>query len=87
MITMTEPWTAIEVTGTVDEHHQLRLDQALPIAGPTRVRVIVLYPLDEEWDEREWLHAAARNPAFSHLKEAAEDLYTTSDGEPFRDEV
>lgn len=43
--------TAIEVTGTVDEHQQLLLDHALPIAGPGRVRVIVLYPLADEWDE------------------------------------
>jgi len=84
---MADPLTAIEVTGTVDEHHQLRLDQALPIAGPTRVRVIVLYPLDEKWDEKEWLRAATRSPAFSHLKEAAEDIYTINDGEPFRDEM
>jgi hypothetical protein len=33
------------------------------------VRVIVLYPLDSEWDEAEWLQAAARNPAFSFLKD------------------
>ena len=34
--------TAIEMTGTVDENHQLKLDGLLPIAGPKRVRVIVL---------------------------------------------
>ena len=36
--------TAIEMTGTVDENHQLKLDGELPIAGPKRVRVIVLSP-------------------------------------------
>lgn len=36
--------TAIEMTGTVDENHQLQLDGILPIAGPKRVRVIVLSP-------------------------------------------
>jgi len=35
---------AIESTGIVDEHHQLRLDEPVPIAGPSRVRVIILVP-------------------------------------------
>ena len=33
---------AIETTGTVDEQRQLHLDEPLPIAGPSRVRVIIL---------------------------------------------
>jgi hypothetical protein len=81
--------TAIEVTGSVDENHQLRLDQRLPIAGPKRVRVIVLYPLDEEpdeLDETEWLRAAANNPAFQFLHEASEDIYSLADGKPLHDE-
>jgi hypothetical protein len=79
--------TAIEVTGTVDEHHQLQLDTILPIPGPRRVRVIVLYPLTDEWDETEWLQAAARNPAFAFLSDPEEDIYSLADGKPFHDEV
>jgi hypothetical protein len=41
----------------------------------------------EEWDEREWLQTAARNPAFQYLKDASEDIYATTDGAPFRDQV
>jgi hypothetical protein len=78
---------AVEMTGTVDEHHQLRLDGALPIPSPTRVRVIVLYPLTDEWNETEWMQAAARNPTFEYLKEAAEDVYTVTDGKPFHDKA
>ncbi|MEA2693813.1 MAG: hypothetical protein QOJ16_3200, partial [Acidobacteriota bacterium] len=55
--------TAIETTGMVDEQHRLRLDEILPLAGPMRVRVIVLYPLPEEQEEpgeEEWLRAMAR---------------------------
>ena len=84
---MESTMTAIEMTGTVDEHHRLQLDGVLPISGPRRVRVIVLYPLSEEWDETEWLQAAARNPAFAVLREPEEDIYTIDDGEPFHDEV
>jgi len=79
--------SAIEMTGTVDKDRQLRLDGSLPISGPMRVRVIVLYPLSAEWDEIEWLQAAARNPAFDFLKDPEEDLYSLADGEPFDDKV
>ena len=34
--------TAIELTGTVDERHELHADGVLPIQGRARVRVIVL---------------------------------------------
>jgi hypothetical protein len=79
--------TAIELTGTIDEHRQLQLDGVLPIIGPKRVRVIVLYPLDEEWDETEWLRAAVRNPAFTDLSDPAEDIYSIADGKLFYDEA
>jgi hypothetical protein len=77
---------AIETTGTIDIQHQLVLDGALPIAGPTRVRVIILLPEDSDISETEWLQAAATNPAFDFLKDPEEDIYTLSDGRPFYDE-
>lgn len=79
---METPLTAIEMTGTVDEHRRLSLDGELPISGPARVRVLVLYPLADEWDEGEWRAAAARNPAFAHLHDPAEDIYSVEDGKP-----
>ena len=79
--------TAIEVTGQVDEERRLQLDDLLPIAGPRRVRVIVLYSAEDDIDEMEWLSAAANNPAFSFLNDAAEDIYSVTDGVPFRDEI
>jgi len=77
--------TAIETTGMVDEQHRLRLDTDLPVPGPMRVRVIVLYPLVEA-EEEEWLRAAARNPAFEDLAAPEEDLYSLEDWEPFLDQ-
>ncbi len=79
--------TAIELTGTVDQHQQLQLDATLPIHGPKRVRVIVLYSSADEWDEGEWLRAAARNPAFEELSDPAEDIYSLADGQPFNAEA
>ncbi len=79
--------TAVEMTGTVDEHSQLKLDGTLPFSGPKRVRVIVLSTLDDEIDEISWLRAASQNPAFTFLSDPAEDIYSVMDGEPFNDEV
>jgi hypothetical protein len=80
---MESTMTAIETTGTIDKHRQLRLDDSLPVPGPMRVRVIVLYPFNGEWDEAEWLQAAARNPAFAFLSDPEEDVYSPVDGKPF----
>jgi len=77
---------AIERTGIIDAGHQIVLDEPLPIAQATRVRVIVLFPDDTEIDESEWLRAAATNPAFEFLKDPAEDIYTIEDGKPFHDQ-
>jgi len=78
--------TAIEMTGTIDENHQLKLDGVLPFAGPKRVRVIVLSPpteITDELSETEWLKASLNNPAFEYLRDPEEDIYTISDGKPF----
>jgi len=83
---MENPMTAIEMTGTGDENHQLQLDGILPFAGPKRVRVIVLSPLTEIADELsdvEWLKASLNNPAFEYLRDPEEDIYTIKDGKPF----
>jgi hypothetical protein len=77
---------AFETTGTVDEERRLVLDEPLPIPGNSRVRVIILLHDDEEPGEREWLRAAAANPAFDFLNDAGEDIYQPTDGKPFHDE-
>lgn len=82
--------TALEMTGIVDEHHQLRLDGELPLTGPLPVKVILLYSElveDEKLEEEEWLRAAARNPAFADLADPEEDIYSPLDGVPFCDQV
>jgi hypothetical protein len=78
---------AIETTATVDERGHLQLDEPIPSDGPRRVRVIVLLPDDRTDDvpEHEWIAAAARNPAFDFLTDPREDVYSASDGQPFRD--
>jgi hypothetical protein len=85
MMAMEAAMTAIETTGVIDEDCRLKLDEALPVNGPMRVRVIVLYPLVDEIGEADWLRAAAGNPAFQGLEAPEEDIYTLEDGKPFRD--
>jgi hypothetical protein len=80
------PLKAIEVEGTIDEQRRLQLDEPLPIVGPGRVRVIILIPDETDIEEKEWLQAAAINPAFDFLKEPEEDIYTLADGKPFDDQ-
>jgi hypothetical protein len=76
---------AIETSGIIDAQCQLVLDDPLPIAGPRRVRVIILLPGEDDIDEAEWLQAAAANSAFDFLKDPSEDIYTIDDGKPFHD--
>jgi|LGVE01.1.fsa_nt_gb hypothetical protein len=83
MIKREDALKAIEVMGTVDEKSQLHIDEPLPITGPSHVRIIVLFSGEKEMDEREWLQAAAANPAFEFLKNPAEDIYKATDGKPF----
>jgi hypothetical protein len=67
---------AIETTGTVDAHHRLLLDETLPIRGPKKVRVIILFPEQDDIDESQWLQAASGNPSFDFLKDPEEDIYS-----------
>ena len=75
---------AIETTGIVEQQNRLVLDETLPIADESRVRVIILFP-ENDIDEKDWLHAASINPAFDFLKDKEEDIYTQADGKPFHD--
>ena len=74
---------AIDTTGRIDEHGNLRLDKDLPVESQGPVRVIILFPESDELTEEEWLRAAASNPVFDFLKDPAQDIYTLEDGEPF----
>lgn len=76
---------AIEAVARINKERRLVVEQQLPVSGPSRVRVIILVPEDDDIDEAERLRAAATNPAFDFLKNLEEDIYTLTDGEPFGD--
>ncbi len=77
---------AIELSGTINENHQIQLDEPLPIEASKRVRVIVLYSAGDDFSEKEWLQATTTNSAFAFLDNPAEDIYTLEDGKPLPDE-
>ena len=77
---------AIETTGTIDPERGLVLDEPLTVVGPKRVRVIILLPMEDDPEEREWLQAASRNPAFDFLGHPEEEVYSLADGSPFHDQ-
>lgn len=76
---------AIEMTGRIDENSRLVLDEPLPVAGLSRVKVIILIPEEADIDERSWLRAVEANPAFAFLRDPKEDIFTVADGKPFHD--
>lgn len=76
---------SIETTGSIDADQRLVLDTLIRITGPARVRMVIS-PLDSAWEEKEWLRAAASNPAFEFLSDPEEDIYRLTDGKPFDDE-
>ncbi|WP_347274338.1 hypothetical protein [Candidatus Kuenenia sp.] len=76
---------AIETTATINAKRQLVLDEPLPVAGPQKVRVIILLQEETDIDEKEWLKLASVNNAFDFLKEPEEDIYTSFDGKSFHD--
>jgi hypothetical protein len=82
VFTLEEYLEAIELEGTIDKDRRLHLDQRLPVQGPKRVRVIVLFPAENEVSEAEWLRGAAINSAFADMNDPAEDIYTMLDGQP-----
>ena len=84
---MSSTLTAIEITGHITEDNELKLDSALPVLPPQKVRVIVMFPADDDIGEDEWLYAAAKNPAFNVLHDPAEDIYTLDDGTPIDHEA
>ncbi len=73
---------AIEAPGKIDSRGNLKLNKQLRLKKKN-VKVIILYPEQEENPEKEWLTAIASNPAFSFLTEKGENIYSLNDGKPF----
>jgi hypothetical protein len=64
---------------------QIVLEEAHELPRNTSLMLTVLPLSAETGSEGAWLRAAASSGAFEVLADPAEDIYTTTDGEPFRD--
>ena len=75
---------AIETTGKIDKSGLLKLDRQIFFPQKQKVRIIILYNEDDEIDEKLWLTAISKNPAFEFLNDKAEDIYSINDGKPIK---
>ena len=50
-----------------------------------RITMLVEKINDEIDDEILWLNSISSNPAFDFLKDSNENIYSLTDGEPFKD--
>lgn len=75
---------AIETTGRLEKSGILKLDKPIAISKNQKVKVIILYGEEDEIEEKDWLASLANNTSFSFLKNKKEDIYSLSDGKPFK---
>ncbi len=76
---------AIEIRSKTDDKGQLKIDYQLD-RSDSHVRVLILLDEDTEEDEEKlWIDAISKNPAFEFLHDSSEDIYSLHDGEPFND--
>ena len=76
---------AIEINSRTDKKGHLKINYPLRKAD-TNVRVLILFEEDKEEDEeKHWLEAVSKNPAFEFLYDKEEDVYSVNDGEPLYD--
>ena len=63
------------------------LDEPYDLPANANLMVTLLPAKADADPEEAWLCAAASSAAFAFLADPAEDIYTATDGEPFRDAV
>ena len=75
---------ALETVGTIDKQGHLILSKPLEFRNKV-VKIIVLIADDDDTIENEeWLAALSTNPVYDFLKNNEEDIYSFSDGQPFK---
>lgn len=64
---------------------QIVLDEPYNLPANARLLVTLLDDSSSIETEEDWLRAVSSSDAFDFLADPAEDIYTSADGEPFRD--
>ncbi len=75
---------AIERNTVTDKKGYLKLNIPLQMKEKP-VKVIILMEENDEEEEKLWMEAISKNPAFDFLKDKKEDIYKLTDGKPFND--
>jgi hypothetical protein len=75
---------AIETTGRIEKPGIVKLDKPTILHSRQKVRIIILYNEDDDINEELWLKAHSSNPSFSFLNDKEEDIYSVTDGKPFK---
>lgn len=77
---------AIEINSKTDKRGHLKINYNLN-KSDSKVRVLILIEEDssEKDEEIVWMNYISNNPTFDFLNDAAEDIYSLNDGEPFND--
>ena len=72
---------AIEALARIDQNGNITLVKPIKLRNK-QVRIIILFPDDDDINDKVWLEYAVKNPAFEFLSEPEEDIYSKSDGKP-----
>lgn len=73
---------AVELRTRTEEDGSIRLEHT-GLSGGVLVRILILSEEEEGEEEKRYLKAISRNPAFDFLNEPEEDVYSPKDGKPF----
>lgn len=72
---------AIEIKSKTDKKEHLKIDYQVGMSD-RNVRVLILVEESSDSDEEKlWLDAISKNPAFDFLEEETEDIYSLKDRE------
>jgi len=77
---------AIETFGEIDKEGRIKLEKPIDHEGK-RVKVIILFPDEEDIDDASWLEAVSKSGSFDFLKDEGEEIYSVEDGKPLGDEA
>jgi hypothetical protein len=77
---------AIEAFGEIDKDGRIKLEKPIDHEGK-RVKVIILFPEEDDIDDAHWLEAISQSQSFDFLKDEEEDIYSIEDGKPVTDEA
>lgn len=75
---------AIETTGHIDKPGLLKLDTKINFDRNKQLKIIILINDEDEIHDSVWMSGTSFNPAFDFLEDEGENIYSLSDGKPFK---